>query len=434
MPDEINILGLAFALSVIVVGAFLLILSLAPRSERVEAILNGPDTLRSLFSILFPKTGHYSVVDATEMTYTLRLPCRSGWFWYAGKPKRCTLFFAPIPLGFICKLPGVDSVTNRRFTDTSSLCLVKDLGGAEVGSNSEGSGHTTIELLQRCRRWQILVHGGDGWQVKTQQDILIRAHVAVHTRIELDVSDSNVAIVFSDYLNYVRAVESLVVRTLRRLASLNTYSWLVINTEVIINELNKEWALYIAGKVEEQVPTPSCRLVDTFFSGVVIKLYLEQEEARLQKTLTNRFSVPERQYKDLVDEFEVWGASLRADLNDTMGKLNNLITMFTGLADGKGISSVGQIDFDADAGGGFQGRLQKHLESNARSMQNQRDPDEFLRAARELVPRLKVDLVQQCDDIVKYANHFRDVIANLKNQEIQCERINQSPFDAEINK
>jgi len=426
-----TVLSLVFSLSILALGVIVLVLAHAPRSMKMEAILNAPQTLRSLLAILIPRAGQIRVVDATEMSYTLRLPCRTGWFWHAGMPKKGSLFFSPVPLGFVAKLPGEDSVAGRRFTDTSSLCLVSELAGSEVGSDPASNGHTNIELLQRCRRWQILIHGGEGQEIKTRHDILVRAHVAVQTSIELDAEDPNIAVVFSDHRNYMRAVEAHVIRTLRRLASQRDYEELVTTAGDVTEELNVGWSKLGAGK-DEQPPTPSCGLVRTFFSGVVLKLYAEQEEARLQRALSSRVSVTERRYKDLDLDLSTWSTNLRARLADPMGRLDDVINMFTGLAALKGRSPSGQLEFDNELGGGFQHRLSKQLESNARSMQNQRDNTEFQKAAKELIPRIQKDLKQQCDDILLYAEQFRDGIVYLKEQELQCEAEAESIPDAGV--
>jgi hypothetical protein len=425
-----TLLGLVFSIAVLALGVIVLVLAHAPRSEKMEAVLNVPHTLRSLVAILIPRAGQIRVVDATEMSYTLRLPCRTGWFWHAGTPRKGTLFFAPVPLGFVAKLPGEDSVAGRRFTDTSSLCLVTELAGSEVGGDLAGSGHTSIEVLQRCRRWQILIHGGEGQEIKTRHDILVRAHVAVQTSIEVDATDPAISIVFSDHRNYIRAVESHVVRTLRRLASQREYSELVTTSGDVTEELNAGWAKLIAGK-DEQPPTPSCTLVKTFFSGVVLKLYAEQEEARLQRALASRVSSVEREFKDLELELSTWSANLQARLADPMGRLDDVINMFTGLGTLTGQSPSGDLEFANEPGGGFQSRLKEHLKSNARSMQNQRDPSEFHRAAKELIPRVQKDLKQQCDDILLYAEQFRDAIGFLKQEELKCEQEAPTSPDAE---
>jgi|GEM_PF-6739254 len=417
MPGD-NILALVFSIAILALGVVVLILAKAPRSEKMEAVLNMPQTLRALAAILIPRAGQIRVVDATEMSYKLRMPCRTGWFWHAGTPRKGTLFFAPVPLGFVAKLPGEDSVAGRRFTDTSSLCLVTELAGSEVGGDPDGGGHTHIDLLQRCRRWQIIIHGGEGQEIKTRHNILVRAHVAVHTSIEIDAADPTIGIVFSDHRNYLLAVESHVVRILQRLASQREYSELVTISGDVTDELNAGWAKLIAGE-DEHPPTPSCTLVKTFFSGVVLKLYVEQEEARLQSVLTARVSIAEREKKHLELQLSTWTTNLRARLTDPMGRLNDELNMLTGLSRPARLLSSGDIEFNTDPGGGFQRRLKDSLNSGAQDLTNPRDSSDFHALAKQLIPPLQSDLTRRCNAIVQHAEKLRDAIIHLNQEELR---------------
>jgi hypothetical protein len=412
-------LGILFSSIVIVLGIAILMLSIAPSSEKLEALLNMPDTFRSLIAILLPRNGGMCVVDASEMSYTLRIPCESGWFWYQGTPQKGFLFFAPVPLGFIAKLPGDDTLSQRRFTDSSSICVVRDLAGADVSAEAEKSKFTNIEVLQRCRRWQIIVDGSEGFEIRTRHDIIIRAHVAVQTSIDIELDDPQLSVVFSDHRNYIRAVESHILRTLRRFASRWDYSKLVTNTEEIIAELNEGWGKLMAGE-EETPPTPSCRLIRTLFSGFALKPYTEQEEARLQRVLTEQVTASEKEYRDLQTELSTWTKNLRAQLTDPMKRLDESIKMFTGFAEVKEATANGDLQFYVDDSGGFASRLKNQLSANARSMKNQRDPNDFHKSASELIPRLQADLIQQCDDIVANADSFTLAVGYLKEQESEC--------------
>lgn len=427
-----TLLSLAFAIAVMALGVIVLVFAIAPRSEKMEALLNVAHTLRSLGQILNPQAGQVRVVDATDMTYTLRIPCRAGWFWHSGIPKKGTLFFAPVPLGFVAKLPGEDSVAGRRFTDTSSLCLVTELAGSEVGADPAGSGHTNIEFLQRCRRWQILIHGGEGQEIKTKHNILVRAHVAVQTSIEVDATDPNIGIVFSDHRNYIRAVESHVVRTLRRLASEREYSDLVTNSGDVTKELNAGWAKLIAGEGEQQ-PTPSCTLVKTFFSGVVLKLYAEQEEARLQKALTVKVELSNSEYKKLELQLSIWKTSLEASLSDPLKRLSDELNMLTGLTEPYLLPS-GDIEFGVQPGGGFPISVERSLSSAAKDLINPRDSSDFHALAKVLIEPWQKDLTCRCNNIVEHAAKLRDAIVYLNQQESMCMSESATTLDAEGNK
>ena len=67
-------------------------------------------------------------------------------------------------------------------------------------------------------------------------------------------------------------------------------------------------------------------------------------------------------------------------------------------------------------------------------MQNNRDPNEFQKAAKELIPRLKNNIKQHCDDIMQNAEMVRDAIRFLKRQELECEQEKATTISAEGNK
>jgi hypothetical protein len=161
----------------------------------------------------------------------------------------------------------------------------------------------------------------------------------------------------------------------------------------------------------------------------VIKLYVEQEEARLHPALTSRISTVERMLKDLEHELHTYNSDLSARLNDPMVRLESLIAHFTGNV---------RIEPTTDGGftlsepnDGFHIVIRDQLKTNAESMQNPRDSAEFMRAAKELIPRVKNELEQRCDAIVRYARLVRDAIAALREQERKCEHDASTTSDAE---
>jgi len=415
------ILTLLFSLALMCFGVGMVVVVYAPQSEKVEAIVNLPGTVQSLFAILNPISGQNRVIDATEMSYNLRMPCRSGWFWCNGVPKKSSLFFACVPLGFVAKLPGVDSVSGRQFTDTSSLCLVNDMAGSEVGTSPDGAGHTNIDLLQRCRRWQILIQDLEGQNIKTKHDILIRAHVAVHTSIEIDVSNPNMNIVFSDHLNYLKVVESHVIRTLRRLAGAGDYSKLVTDVLEITKELNLTWGALLTN---DEAPSPSCLLVTTFFSGVVLKMYVEQEEARLQPVLAY-FSNIERKFSDAKSDFDTWKSQLKSMLIDSLNTLDKSLEELTGF----GNYDVATSSFSILPNKGLELQVKSILEISAKRMGLNMKTD-MNASAGSIISPVKINMDSKIKKVLSDAEEFAKAIKHLKTEELKCEQDAQSNFSA----
>ena len=407
-------MGLVLGVLLTICGAVVLIFIHAPPSTKLEAFLKIRETFQNLLAILFPKTGAIRVVDATEMSYTLRIPCRTGWFWIDGTPKKGTLFFVKVPLGFIAKLPGED-VNGHRFIDASSMCFAQ-LSGNDVVVALDGAGFVAVELLQRCRRWQVLIDGGEGQEIKTSNDILIRAHVAVHTRIEDSIiNETNMEKFFSDHQGYVFAVKSHVIRTLRMLASSQDYASLVLNTEKLCQKLNDGWE-----ELSEEDATPSSKIVTTYFSGVVLKLLVEQEEARLQSQLIRYISTVETGLATLESDKGSWENILKSKVIDAYQDLATSIEGLTAfrpvsgtLSDNTQTLGISRKSAD-DSKGAFSERLRNSLNSSARSMVRQTDPRELEDDAKNVIPPVQGDLIQDCDKITHYASKLHDAIVELQ--------------------
>lgn len=315
-----SIEGLVFAASVIAIGAILLTLVIAPRPGKIEAMTLLPETLNALRAVLFPASGQLRIIQSSEMTYTVRVPCRTGWFWRGGVPIKGTLFYAPVPLGFVARLPNEDALTNRRHIDASALCLVKELAAGNSEVDKRGVGHCTIELLQRCRRWRILIDGEGDTGINTAAGVAIRAHIAVHTSICIEIGDDQAAEVFRDYDNYVATVQSKALESLRKCASKSEYAKLVTHTEEILDDLNDSW------QASSDFPNFTTR-----FTGVVLTLYREQEETRLQMVYGAKVYHPEDKLKEIKLRIDTWKQLVASRLNNPREALQNALSELVSL-------------------------------------------------------------------------------------------------------
>ena len=234
--------------------------------------------------------------------------CRNGYYWFNGRPVKGSLFNARVPIGFIARLPGEHrfynddiqkgsgtAISSYYFTDTSQICfLVAD----QTQKGLSDDGYIKVELLQRAKRWQILITQNDG--VNTSQNIPIWAHVAVQTEILTDNAKAReMEILFGKF---------------RILARLYEYKWLVTNSQKIVGLLNealnetfKRWQ-----EVNEDLYAIS-QLCETRVSGVVVKTLVDKESERL-KNFRLDVDEAEQQLNAGDDHLVVWQDNFRAKL------------------------------------------------------------------------------------------------------------------------
>jgi hypothetical protein len=393
--------ALGLGLAAVGVGVYLL----AYRSERLGALLDLPITLRNVWRLMLPADSESRLVDSgSVMTCKLSVPCVSGWYWVHGQPVQGTLLRVTVPLGFVARLPDVDLTSGRQFVDASTFVLVRNLAITDPSGGDEEKvrkSRTLVTLLQRSCRWQVLIRGDQHKDVKAMQDVSIRAHVAVHTSINVDMTDARAADaamsrVFTDFKNYRELVEKHVLVTLTEFASVRAYSEIVTNPHQILDRLNESWVATAKRGVADQKRLGSVAegLITTRFTGVVVKPLLEQEEARLRKVLSDRVYEPKARLEDMKTDFERWQLALQSMVINRYETLESHVKQFES----------------------FPNQVDEWTKSDAKSMSQVRTGPELIEASREPGDRVRKSLMVHCDSIVEQAARLRDAIIEIRRE------------------
>lgn len=255
-------------------------------------VLGAPEYVANMKSLLFPENDSFKVVDANSWGYTLAVPKKKGTYWINGQQIDGIICYAYVPIGFIAKLPAINQIKENVifskdekgnflenkdksdfYTDKSQFCFFLEDSSIEEGD------FLKIELLQKNRRWQILIDNKQNIRTKNR-DIPILAHISIHTEIIEEKIEGINDTFRASTKDYETAIETLVTEVLRAEAQNHDYKWFVLNAEALILKFQEKW-----DHNEDYVKFREA--YNTSFNGFVIKTIISGEKERLKNVLKN---------------------------------------------------------------------------------------------------------------------------------------------------
>jgi hypothetical protein len=270
---------------------------------RLKPFLALRDMIHNWWHLLTTGPGQMQILDFGLLGFRARVKHCHGLYWAAAGPVTGSACRVHVHPDFIARLGYLDHWQGSRLLDASAFCL-------RVGETSN-----EIDFLCRASRHELIFDDGS---IRSKDGYVMSCHVAIHTFIELPLSDDvRLNRLFEDLAQFEKVLRSVVSGTLRHELSNRGYRQCMYSVPATVAALNCRWV----GDSQFQVYRD---LIHVEFTALVIRpreeaerrflatptAHLEQVHDRiriLDQARETRRSERERRWED-------WLVSLAASL------------------------------------------------------------------------------------------------------------------------